>query len=118
MAGALRRSQPDKLPNRAEQTLAGVLATLAPMFTYAGNGAFWIGPCASGKTRNPDFVDRRGRRVILMHGEFWHPKASAAIETTDYEKKGWRVLVIWSKELQIRKRPALQARITGFVTQQ
>lgn len=118
MAGTLERSMPDQMPNRAEQRLAVILAEHAPTFTYVGNGAFWIGPCASGKRRNPDFLERKTKRVILMHGEFWHPEASAAIETADYEGRGWRVLVVWSKELQIKKRPQLLAKIAAFVSPQ
>lgn len=74
----------------------------------------------------PDFVFPRRKRIILVHGDFWHgwrfsawrdrlPKEywRAKIErnkTNDLRnrrllrKLGWRVLVLW--EHQIRKAPA------------
>ena len=104
------------VPNTQETHLLKILLTEAPTFSYVGNGEFWIGPCASGKRRNPDFLDKTARKVILLHGEYWHPQQSAAIESADYEGKGWRVLVIWSKELQVKNRIVMLDKIRSFVS--
>lgn len=102
-------------PNKMEQVLAEILLTAAPDFKYAGNAAFWIGPCMSGKHRNPDWVDKQARKVILLHGEYWHSKQDATTQTEDYETYGWAALTIWSKELQIKRRPALLMKLRTFV---
>jgi G:T-mismatch repair DNA endonuclease (very short patch repair protein) len=111
-----QRGRTAALPNRAESALVEILASAAPRFRYVGNGAFWIGPCLSGKRRNPDFIDREEKRAILMHGEYWHSETEAAIEVADYESLGWVVMVVWEKELQVRNRTALLGRLGAFLS--
>ena len=104
-------------PNKKEAQLLLVLEESAPTFRFVGNGAFWIGPCASGKRRNPDFIDRAQKKAILLHGEYWHPQTSAEIETMDYEKAGWSILVVWSKDVTVRRLPILKTRLAAFASQ-
>jgi len=101
-------------PNKAECKLAEIIERLKLPFTYVGNGAFWIGPCATGARRNPDFIDKYGKRVILLHGKYWHTQASVRRENYDYLSRGWRPLVIWEKELRIDNRPILEADLLRF----
>jgi len=106
-----------QLPNAKERALLDILIEAAPTFRYVGNQAFWIGPCASGQRRNPDFIDGPQKKAILLHGEYWHPKESAEIEEQDYMSKGWKVLVVWSKELRRKDRPAFLLRVRNFASQ-
>jgi hypothetical protein len=106
-----------QLPNAKERALWDILLEAAPTFRFVGNQAFWIGPCASGQRRNPDFIDGPQKKVILLHGEYWHSKEAAEIEEQDYISKGWTVLVVWSKELRRKDRSALLLRIRNFASQ-
>lgn len=101
-------------PNKAEQRLADLIQRLQLPFEYTGNGAFWIGPCATGTRRNPDFVNKASKRVILLHGEYWHKQAAVRQENYDYLSRGWRPLVIWEKELRVANRPVLEATLRRF----
>jgi G:T-mismatch repair DNA endonuclease (very short patch repair protein) len=108
---------PTKLsPNGMEQVLAAILADVAPTFRFTGNRAFWVGPSPSGRRRNPDFVDSKTKRAILLHGEYWHTTEDAAVEVSDYLSCKWQVLVIWTRELQQKNRAALLLRIVQFLT--
>ena len=89
-------------PNKME---AQLLLQIEPLgFRFVGDGRFWIGPCQSKKCRNPDFLFGSGRNkaAVLFHGKYWHTRADAddAEEMQDYRAAGWRVLVIWEKELK------------------
>ena len=101
-------------PNKKEQLLAEILVTAAPAFQFVGNGAFWIGPCLSGKRRNPDFINKKEKKVILLHGEYWHTPEQAEVQTIDYQKKGWDVLTIWVKELRMKERAELLGKLATF----
>src|SRR5262249_17250492 len=58
----------------------------------------WIGPCASGKRRNPDFLYGSGKNrvAILMHGTYWHsrPDSDDTTEMKDYGSAGWRIYAV------------------------
>lgn len=88
-------------PNKAEMSLEEMIAPLG--FRFVGDGRFWIGPCQSGKCRNPDFVYETGRRkiAILLNGKYWHslPKSDDNQAMADYAALGWRVFVVWDSEL-------------------
>lgn len=86
---------------------------------------------------NPDFVIRRQKKAIFVHGCFWHlhtpcnhyrfPRTRAAFWTKKLEgnrardrkslrelkAKGWRCLVIW--ECQLKKRAPLLKRLAKFL---
>lgn len=109
-----QRAPTSEGPNKAEVQLADILATDAPTFRYVGNKAFWIGPCPSGKRRNPDFVDSKAKLVILLHGEYWHTKAAAEEDVKDYEALGWKILIVWYRELRRKNRETLCQRIREF----
>jgi G:T-mismatch repair DNA endonuclease (very short patch repair protein) len=85
-------------PNKDEAALLKMIAPLG--FRYVGDGKFWIGPCISGKRRNPDFIWRRWRRkiAVLYHGRYWHEQkgspAAHAEELNDYLQIGWKVFVV------------------------
>lgn len=86
---------------------------------------------------NPDLVFRRRRKVIFIHGCFWHqhpgcregrpPRSNAAYWLPKLERNqardravleqlaaaGWAVLVLW--ECETKNDPALTDRINGFL---
>jgi hypothetical protein len=103
-----------KCPNGQEAILMGILAEEAPTFQWVGNGAFWVGPCVSGKRRNPDFVDRKKKKAILLHGERWHTQESTENDLLDYGSKDWKVLIIWTAELRWKYRDVLLHKIRHF----
>ena len=87
----------------------------------------------------PDIVFPRLRRIIMVHGCFWHrhegcAKASAPKSREDYwqskfarnmardadvfialEVLGWEVLVVWECETEGVLRKGLEARVRGFL---
>ena len=101
-------------PNKAERKLQMILQEHLPNFIFTGNGTFWIGPCTSGMRRNPDFICKREKKVILLHGEYWHKSRAVEKERKDYRDQGWLPLIIWFKELQTKNRIALLAKLTSF----
>ena len=85
---------------------------------------------------NPDLVFRPRKKVIFVHGCFWHQhgcrqyrqprtkrsfwepklaknKARDAQVKRELRKLGWGVMVIW--ECQVSKESALKSRIRGFL---
>lgn len=70
-------------------------------FQYTGDFSFWIGPCQSGKRRNPDYkITIKGqKKLILAHGRYWHSdEEKNQIELEDYKSKGWEAMIIWDDE--------------------
>jgi DNA mismatch endonuclease (patch repair protein) len=87
----------------------------------------------------PDLVFRKKRRVILVHGCFWHRHQDPACKLarlpksrldfwlpklegnrhrdranqSKLERDGWRILVIW--ECGLRDRQALESKIKAFL---
>src|SRR5260370_10743425 len=84
----------------------------------------------------PDFVFRRRRKIILVHGCFWHrhsckhtttPKSRVDYWNAKFEQnkirdrlniralrsKGWRVLVIW--QCQLKATAPLERRLHAFL---
>jgi DNA mismatch endonuclease (patch repair protein) len=86
---------------------------------------------------HPDIVFRRLRKVIFVHGCFWHRHAACAFgrlpkSRMDFwvpklegnkkrddrnkralQRQGWKVLTIW--ECQLKRSERLSARIRGFL---
>ena len=100
-------------PNKMETRFAEILFSVLPLFRYVGDGAFWIGPCKSGKRRNPDFIFKQERKVILFHGEYWHPEGKD-IQEQDYLSRNWMPLTVWSKELHTSNRATLIQKLISF----
>lgn len=89
-------------PNKAEAVLLGLIQSIG--FRYTGDGSFWIGPCVSGKRRNPDFIYKSGtlKTAVLYHGRYWHARSDSddGQELQDYSAAGWGVLVVTEVELK------------------
>jgi len=67
---------------------------------HCGGRQFWIGPCQSGKRRNPDMRHVSERRAILFSSRHWHTPEDMAIQLQDYLGKGWAVLNFWEDALR------------------
>ena len=106
-------------PNKAELLLLNLIAPLG--FRYTGDGQFWIGPCQSGRCRNPDFVYGQGDQkvAILLNGEYWHnlPKSDDEMAMKDYLEMGWRVLIIKDTELDRPLLPMITGWLHGVLSQ-
>lgn len=61
---------------------------------YVGDCSFWVGPCISGKRRNPDFINKPKKKILLFNGKHWHNPETDIIEIEDYKNKGFDVLTI------------------------
>jgi len=87
----LAKSQ--RKPNDAEKRYINILKNNNFPYEFVGNFSFWIGPCMSGKCRNPDFVNKNHKikKAILVDGG-WHTKESIEEENNDYLNMGWKVL--------------------------
>ena len=112
--GPWQRGETLVAPNKAEMVLGSILEDYLPSFQFVGNGAYWVGPCLSGKRRNPDFLDKNAKKVILLHGEFWHSRKTNRVEVKDYLGIGLTPLVIWCKDLRMMDRKKLIKKICLF----
>jgi len=83
-----------RTPNDSEKRVIEILNTSSLRFKFVGDFSFWIGPCKSGKCRNPDFIhDNNGvKKAILLDGKYWHNENSIKEENEDYNDKDWKVL--------------------------
>lgn len=99
--------------NNFENEFSRVCKMYKLPFIYTGNGSFWIGPCISGKRRNPDFRHLAERKVILLNGEHWHTKEGIDEQIKDYENVGYEVLSIWDKEWTDSKDDVIR-KLKGF----
>lgn len=88
---------------------------------------------------SPDLVFARRRKVVFVHGCFWHrhvctagrssPAANAAFWQAKFARNqsrdrrvrrdlkaiGWRVLVVWECETKARDRERLRAKLAKFL---
>lgn len=88
-------------PNKTEARIEAALQPLG--FRFVGDGKFWIGPCLSGKCRNPDFIWKSGRKKVglLYHSNYWHnrPDSDDEEELRDYQALGWQIFVFREGDL-------------------
>lgn len=89
-----------KRPTFLEKKLIDFINTENLPFKYTGDKTFWIGPCLSGKCRNPDFIHTDFKKIkkAIEVGNFTKQRK------IDYNDKGIEVLhltkkVLFSKEM-------------------
>lgn len=104
-------------PNNLERAFESFIEKYGLPFEYVGNKSFWIGPCVSGKCRNPDFIhkDHKIKKAILVGSKYWHHDSSdVKREISDYKYKNWSVLWIWEDEFYENEAPVLD-KIKSFI---
>jgi very-short-patch-repair endonuclease len=83
--------------NKVEKYLENLLNDLLPnKYKYVGNSKYWI------KGFNPDFINKKDKKIIEMYGDYWHRKSQIRdIKRLEaYIKSGYKTLVIWEHELK------------------
>jgi very-short-patch-repair endonuclease len=95
-----------KGPNSAEKKLLQLIKPLG--FKYVGDWKFFIGKM------NPDFVHKDLPLVIELFGEFWHPISDVSCKRYYFNKRGYKCLVVWSKQLN-RSPERVVNRVKAFV---
>lgn len=96
-------------PNNAEKHLFSILCQLYPgQWAFVGDWSMIL----AGK--NPDFVNRNGKKLIIeLFGDYWHQGENPQVRIDTFARYGFRTLVIWESEL---KKPAiLTDKIRKFV---
>jgi len=86
-------------PNKPETLLAKLADIACPdEYQFTGNGEIVIdGLC-------PDLFNiNNKKKVILMHGDYWHMGENIQIVIDRYFQFGYDCLVIWEKELKDRE---------------
>lgn len=85
-----------KSPNKPEQQLITLIKQHNLPFKFVGNGSFFI------ENFNPDFINKKGRQIIEIYGDYWHNTTQNKIRNLKrkkvYKKKHWKLLIIWEKE--------------------
>jgi len=78
-------------------------------YRFVGNaGLILNGKC-------PDFVHTGSKKKLIeLFGERWHPAQDELSKVEFYARMGYDTLVIWSKELTIKKRNALYKKLKEF----
>jgi G:T-mismatch repair DNA endonuclease (very short patch repair protein) len=85
-------------PNKSEQTLGEILQGIAPK-EYKYNGNFNLGVSIDGLV--PDFMNVNGqKKVIDLHGEYWHKGEDTKLRSRRYAKCGYHSLIVWESELK------------------
>lgn len=68
-----------------------------PSWEYTANGKFFIR--TDKKTRVPDFVNRRSKKVIEVYGDYWHRGENPQDKINEYKRAGWDCVVVWEHEI-------------------
>jgi very-short-patch-repair endonuclease len=92
-------------PNKPEKLLLSILSNLFQnQYKYVGNGKVIIDGF------NPDFINKKDRKIIELFGDYWHNIPSAIKRDKGriacYLKKGYKLLIIWEHELENLKKVA------------
>lgn len=86
-------------PNKLEDAMMAFVRTHNLPFSFVGDWSFWIGPCKSGRCRNPDFihVDRTKKLALLVSGRYHHARTWRT-EIADYKSVQWTPIWVWEDE--------------------
>ena len=109
------------------------------LFSHLRSEGFRFSMHSAALPGKPDFVFPRRRKVILVHGCFWHRHSCKAgrsipstrrrfwfskleqnrkrdaIQLSELRRLGWRVLVIWQCQLRGRHADAVLSKIAEFL---
>jgi G:T-mismatch repair DNA endonuclease (very short patch repair protein) len=97
--GKFSNRKPGIRPRASKQELS-----LAPILEPLGYRSTFENPYyikCSDKTRVPDYVNTRERKVLEYFGSFWHPNPLEDILIRRmYEEAGWECIVVWENDLE------------------
>jgi len=94
------------IPNKPERLIANLLNLLFPkQYKFVGNGLVII------KGFNPDFINKKQKKIIEFFGCYWHKYDDCGFGTKNiqpkdvgrldsYYKSGYKTLIIWEHELK------------------
>jgi very-short-patch-repair endonuclease len=85
-------------PNKPEKILIELFKKFNINFKYVGNSKFYV------DRFNPDFIDKKNKKIIEFNGTYWHTKDDYVINKDNeklrtYTEHGYSTLIIWDKEL-------------------
>lgn len=82
-------------PTLPERQIIQIIEINKLPFNYTGDGKVILNGF------NPDFLSKNPKHIIEMNGEYWHRDKSKEIRKKKaYNSLGYKLLVIWSKELE------------------
>ncbi len=89
-----------KKPNNKEKILIELINKNKLPYEYVGDGKLIIG------SKNPDFINKKEKKIIELFGNYWHTKRVRTYEETEegrikfFKKYNFDTLIIWEKELE------------------
>lgn len=88
-----------KIIHNSPNLIEKKLMTLIPKnFIFVGNGKIMI------DRFNPDFIDKKNKKIIELYGDYWHNLPNYIERDKrrlkSYKKYGYKTLVIWEHELK------------------
>lgn len=64
---------------------------------FVGDGKFFVK--TKEKTRVPDFVNPKLKRIIEVYGDYWHKGENPQDRIDEYKSAGWDCIVLWEHEV-------------------
>lgn len=64
---------------------------------FVGDGKFFVKTKV--KTRVPDFVNPKKKRIIEVYGDYWHKGENPQDRINEYKAVGWDCIVLWEHEV-------------------
>jgi len=92
------------VPNKSETKLAKIILSFG--YKFVGDGTVLI------LKKSPDFINKKEKKIIELFGEPFHTKEEAKSRIALFKKQGFKTLIIWSMELQNKKK--LQKKLVKF----
>jgi len=81
-------------PTYIEQKIINILKEYSLPYKYTGDGDVVIGGAC------PDFVNINGhKKLIEVFGNYWHPPEDEIKKKAHYSKYGFKVLILWEKQI-------------------
>ncbi len=83
----------DIKPNKLELFFDDILNEYLPkQYEFVGDYSYFIG------NKNPDFVNKKEKKVIEVFGDYWHRDDNPDKRAEYFSKYGYECLIIWENE--------------------
>ncbi len=84
-----------EFPNKSEKKLLNIMIKNNLDYKYVGDGSVIIGH------KNPDYINTNGKKILIEHfGDYWHQNDTGEERIKNFEKYGFKTLIIWEHELK------------------